>query len=240
MDKKFDGFTLAESDNSTPMGRVSEGREGIKAFTLAEVLITLGVIGVVAAMTLPSVIKHYQQQATVSKIKKFYTTINQAIRQSEAENGSCSTWTRVSYSSNDSQKIFYDTYLSKYIKSTEISLETIPFSKNNTIRTYIIKLPDGSGFGISDNDVHTSRLFYVYFYPNISKLQSTDFTKDRFYFELYNTNCTVKPYTLQWDGTSEQLKNNGSYGCNKTSSIASYCTKLIENNGWQMPKDYPW
>ena len=238
MDKKFDGFTLAESDNSTPMGRVSEGREGIKAFTLAEVLITLGVIGVVAAMTMPSVIKHYQQQATVSKVKKFYTTINQAIRQSEVENGSCSTWTRAG-DGLKSQKVFYDTYLSKYLKSTEFSLETIPDKKNTTTKGYIIKLADGSGFRLDNNDFQ-NRLFYIIFYPNISKLQSTDFTKDRFIFELYNTNCTVKPYTLQWNGSLGQLKTNSKYGCNKTSEMASYCTKLIEYNGWQISKDYPW
>lgn len=208
-------------------------------FTLAEVLVTLGVIGVVAAMTLPSVIKHHQQQATVSKVKKFYTTINQAIRQSEAENGSCSTWTRITNSSINSQKDFYDTYLSNYLKSTEISLETVPNEKNTTTMRYIIKLADGSGFRL-DNNSTQSRLFNIAFYPNISKLQSTDFTKDRFYFELYNTNCTVKPYTFQWDGTSGNLKNDNKYGCNKTSKMATYCTKLIENNGWQMPKDYPW
>lgn len=39
-------------------------------FTLAEVLITLGVIGVVAALTLPSVVANYQKQKTVSFVKK--------------------------------------------------------------------------------------------------------------------------------------------------------------------------
>lgn len=39
------------------------------AFTLAEVLITLGIIGVVAAMTMPSLIQNYQEKATVTKLK---------------------------------------------------------------------------------------------------------------------------------------------------------------------------
>lgn len=42
----------------------------IRAFTLAEVLITLGVIGVVAAMTLPTLIQNYQEQEYVNKLKK--------------------------------------------------------------------------------------------------------------------------------------------------------------------------
>ena len=39
-------------------------------FTLAEVLITLGIIGVVAALTLPSLVTNYQKQVTVNKLKK--------------------------------------------------------------------------------------------------------------------------------------------------------------------------
>jgi prepilin-type N-terminal cleavage/methylation domain-containing protein len=45
-----------------------------KGFTLAEVLITLGIVGVVATITLPSVIKNYQKRQTVTQLKKAYTT----------------------------------------------------------------------------------------------------------------------------------------------------------------------
>lgn len=61
-------------------------------FTLAEVLITLGVIGVVAALTLPSVVANYQKQKTVSFVKKFYNEINNAIKLSVAENGDVDLW----------------------------------------------------------------------------------------------------------------------------------------------------
>ena len=40
------------------------------AFTLSEVLITLGIIGIVAAMTLPALIGNYQKHVTVNKLKK--------------------------------------------------------------------------------------------------------------------------------------------------------------------------
>ena len=49
------------------------------AFTLAEVLITLGIIGVVAAMTLPTVINQYEKKITVVKLKKAYNTLAQNI-----------------------------------------------------------------------------------------------------------------------------------------------------------------
>ena len=62
------------------------------AFTLAEILITLGIIGVVAALTLPSVITNYQKKTTIEQLKKRDSTFSQAIVQSQSENGNASEW----------------------------------------------------------------------------------------------------------------------------------------------------
>jgi len=61
-----------------------------KAFTLAEVLITLGIIGVVAALTLPSLIQKQNDRATVARVKKMYSVISNAVALWQAENG-CET-----------------------------------------------------------------------------------------------------------------------------------------------------
>lgn len=63
-----------------------------KAFTLAEVLITLGVIGVVAALTLPVLVGKYQEHVTVNKVKKWYSMFSQAILLSMSENGYPNEW----------------------------------------------------------------------------------------------------------------------------------------------------
>ncbi len=63
-----------------------------KGFTLAEVLITLAIIGVVAALTIPTVVRNYQKQQTVVKLKKVYSVLNQAFNNSQAENGMYQTW----------------------------------------------------------------------------------------------------------------------------------------------------
>jgi len=57
------------------------------AFTLAEVLITLAIIGVVAAMTIPTLISDYQEKVTVTKMKKMYSTLTQAYSLYRVENG---------------------------------------------------------------------------------------------------------------------------------------------------------
>lgn len=52
--------------------------KNIKAFTLAEVLITLGIIGVVAAITIPALVQNIQDQEFKTAFKKEYTTITEA------------------------------------------------------------------------------------------------------------------------------------------------------------------
>ena len=49
------------------------------AFTLAEVLITLGIIGVVAALTIPTILQNIQQTVLKNQFKKFYSTFWQAV-----------------------------------------------------------------------------------------------------------------------------------------------------------------
>lgn len=58
-----------------------------KGFTLAEVLITLGIIGVVAALTIPTLINSYQKQTYVTQLKKAYTQFNEALKLMSADKG---------------------------------------------------------------------------------------------------------------------------------------------------------
>ena len=57
------------------------------AFTLAEVLITLAIIGVVAAMTMPTLIQNHQKKSLEVATKKFYSIMSQAVRQYMADEG---------------------------------------------------------------------------------------------------------------------------------------------------------
>lgn len=57
------------------------------AFTLAEVLITLGVIGVVAAMTLPALVNKYNEKVMVNKLKRTYSELVNAMDMRRAELG---------------------------------------------------------------------------------------------------------------------------------------------------------
>lgn len=71
--------------------RKTDGRS-LKAFTLAEVLITLGIIGVVAAMTIPTLLNNTNDKETVTRVKKIYSVLSQAYTMAAQESGTPDTW----------------------------------------------------------------------------------------------------------------------------------------------------
>jgi len=114
------GFTLAEVFSVHLKG----GRK--QAFTLAEVLITLGIIGVVAAMTLPTLITKYQRYADKIALKKAYSVLSQAfenIKQDEHE-------AFIMDCPVGRSKCLGD-YFSKYIKFVKTSVGNYDFIKSD-------------------------------------------------------------------------------------------------------------
>lgn len=63
-----------------------------KAFTLAEVLITIGIIGIVAAMTIPNLLAQHRERENVTKLKTVYSTITQAYTRAVTEFGTPDFW----------------------------------------------------------------------------------------------------------------------------------------------------
>jgi len=82
------------------------------AFTLAEVLITLGIIGVVAALTMPSVINDIRDREILANFKKSYSVLSQATQLATRDNPT-SGWTTTSGSLPAAQEIYeyYKPYL---------------------------------------------------------------------------------------------------------------------------------
>ena len=68
-----------------------------KAFTLAEVLITLGVIGIVAALTLPTLIGKYQEKQWVTGFLRIYSLLDNAYRMAQIDNGTYEDWAGVTF-----------------------------------------------------------------------------------------------------------------------------------------------
>ena len=74
-------------ESSLPLEGGGLGRGCNVAFTLAEVLITLAIIGVVVAMTMPTLIQNHQKKSLEVATKKFYSMMSQAVKQYMADEG---------------------------------------------------------------------------------------------------------------------------------------------------------
>ncbi|PWL76175.1 hypothetical protein DBY21_06990 [Candidatus Gastranaerophilales bacterium] len=126
------------------------------AFTMAEVLITLGIIGIIASMTLPALVSKYKHKEYSARIKKFNSMMMQAIMLSEAVNGDSKYWTHKSGAyTNENGVGVYDpvkgpeytyefimTYIEPYIKYHRIEQSVKPdYSGEMMVAIY---LTDGS------------------------------------------------------------------------------------------------
>lgn len=78
------------------------------AFTLAEILVTLGIIGVVSAMTVPTLMQNYQRKSYVTQLHKVYNEMQQAFTQLMADRNA-STLTEAGLKRNVDS--FFKTYL---------------------------------------------------------------------------------------------------------------------------------
>ena len=201
-------------------------------FTLAEVLITIGIIGVVASLTIPPLVQNHKKQITETRLAKFYSTINQAIELAEIQYGQKEDW--ASSSSAD----FWEKYLKpnmKYLKTENNSLGYIVYLADGSLfilnGSEFIFYPEAKNYRDSDSDnTLGSKSFRFAFYPN-NKVTAC----------LYHRNKGVEPYMCNWNGNKNELYTNADFGCSKINNIAggSYCAAVIQRNGWKIPKDYP-
>ncbi len=82
-----------------------------KAFMLAEVLITLSIIGVIASFVIPMVKLKYQEMTTVAKLRQYYNLLNNYFEVASRKYGTPDRWGLISTSENGkiaSRKVFND------------------------------------------------------------------------------------------------------------------------------------
>ncbi len=214
------------------------------AFTLAEVLITLGIIGVVAAMTMPALIGSYRRSVTETKLQKFYSVMNQAIKLAEVDNGELSMW--VPQRGDDSGDFgeWYNTYLDKNIKF---------LSKNYYSHYYHVAFADGSGFAayipstsLPNADSVSAYIFYCTDYKycfmpgsngNFSEEDSYDGVHTFLFGICKNGKFTASAICSGNIYSREELLS----GCSNTDPHSRHmCAALIQHDGWKISKDYPW
>ena len=217
------------------------------AFTLAEVLVTLGIIGVVAAMTLPSLIAHNKTVESVERLKKAYSVLNQAYKMAELHYGEIENWDW-----NLSSKDFFNKYFIPYLNAVKNcednegcwSDDGVIYLLNGNPSEIIksnqyakAEIADGTFIAITNQQEHA----HFYIDTNGSRRPNTH-GKDIFIITLtpkafidYAHKVDHKGLWMFGTGLSEnELKTN----C-KAGKSGIFCPAYLYSNSWIIPKDYP-
>ena len=192
-------------------------------FTLAEVLITLAIIGVVAALSIPAVISNSQQQEFKTGLRKAVSVLNSAITMNMALDGE---------SPYDNANTF--AYLQKHmsvLKSTTklpwdayfLSLSGVKYHSYFNAAFYTT---DGMRFEVDDNS------------PYIDGTQSTS-SRLRLHESKFSAcllSANIESYTAS-DGYRVACGGCGSYGLNHNPNNTTKvpCAILVDVNGDKKP-----
>lgn len=221
-------------------------------FTLAEVLITLGGIGVVAALTLPILIERHQKQVTVTLLKKAYTTLSQAFVSSVADNGNANDWVDTNDKlTEENIKEYFNQYWTPYLKGFKFCTSQKSCGYNERPKAYNGNYPMLDFFGGKRISILTADGMYMLFrsvggasgsgVETFSKMQQifvdinagkgpNMYGKDIFLFFLDLENARIYPYGYNY---TDDYINEYCYG-SSASSFWTTCAARIMRDGWKI------
>lgn len=238
-----------------------------KGFTLAEVLITLGIIGVVAAMTLPALIQKQQKKEFLTQAKVVYNILNNALEASKVTYGTdIDNWEFLETGNNLDKSMFF---AEKYLIP---NLKVIEYCKKSALTTACKHSVNSLDYTGSDFTSFAPQTNYgttlVLNNSAIVNVQAGKINVDKYRIRiLYDVNGIKKPNFMGKDvfiielggGQGGGDKNRFlPYGYSRTNACSYYkngfqtnltCTKdhgraaclaYILCSGWEMPEDYPW
>ena len=235
------------------------------AFTLAEVLITLAIIGIVAALTIPAIIAKYQKRVVVTKLQKDYALFSRMLNQSVADNGFMESWDYVGHYKTD---VFFNKYLKPYLKIDKLCIPTSNecwaddvkslsgisgYLKNTEKMRVSFIMNDGQSvfmWAASGSTLNDNSKPHLQFWIDINgknkgpNMLGKDifgmialFATSRIYLQGMVDVEDLKPQTLD-----ELMDLSDVSNCADTGDIwaGRYCGAVIQLSGWRIPDNYPW
>lgn len=206
-----------------------------KAFTLAETLVVMGIIGVVAALTIPNLSASTGNKENVARVQKAYSTINEAFERTQAEYGNVKRWRWADgWNGNDDTDFFANRLLEslKITKNCGRTANLGCFSSSvkylngdgapgdSTTDMYKTILADGSSLGI----IVASGVISFYVDIDGPKKGPATFGKDIFDFYISNGGISGEKYKLLSD--SSNLMENTSVSSSAWTSAFKYGSGL--------------
>ncbi len=226
-----------------------------RAFTLAEVLVTLGVIGVVAVLTVPNLVSNYQKKVYVAQLQKIYNQVSNAVALALVEDEVESLVDTVLGEEDGSKK-----FLKKYFKiAQDCGNSEISDMSNCISDTYTNISKSEITAGVYDLNVAFN---CVKLNSGATLCLSEEYQKDdevmdehAYWYAVVDINGTKKPNVLGRDYFGFELYTDGVMGaghepehrtmraedyCNtsndnsKTVAYGYACMDKVINAGWKM------
>ena len=234
--------------------------KNLRAFTLAEVLIALGIIGVVSAMTLPTLINKYQKYVIANQIKTAYSLIQSSINTCEAglddpkwrRNLAASKY--YNYTSNDHIDIFNNYIICNLKKVKDYGFVvtgngTIGFpayktySGNVSVPSsttgstyYVVELKNGIILYMRIQSYTNGSSPMPVIYTDVNGRKGPNvFNKDMILFTVDAGRKLIIPGV---NNTRENIAEDCNY--DSTYIYGTICASLIQKDGWVIKDDYKW
>jgi len=175
------------------------------AFTLAEVLLTLAIIGVIAALTIPAVITKVAKDQYVSGLKKAYNTLKSVEREARQEHGPMENWDWSGDTTAQFEKYFLPHF--DVLKNCGATTEEGCFATEhttvtggiwstnfNTTNYYKIVTSDGMAWVFTRTGT-ISPYPQGYFFVDVNGLKGPNkMGRDIFRFEVFPSYLGIKPH----------------------------------------------
>ena len=229
---------------------------------MAEVLITLGILGVVIAMTLPSIIGKYQKIVATTQLKKIYNVFSNAYLMSVEENGESKGWVYPMTPPPDEEPVgwdewqgsmenFYNMYFAPYLNFKESAYKKYKIHNFNGDDTKIEPQQNlGAGYFVRNPDGMCMILWannqFMVFTVDLNCEKSPNIVgKDVFdIFELYwiGKQTMVVPWLSSIQkGTRTRAELIESCKLHSfANGFPGTCFTLFVYDGMEFKKDYPW
>ncbi|MDR1326924.1 MAG: prepilin-type N-terminal cleavage/methylation domain-containing protein [Heliobacteriaceae bacterium] len=217
-------------------------RNDVRGFTLAEVLITLGIIGVVAALTMPALIAEHKKKVFITKSRYMYSLLSQATVSVIAEHGDISGWdfgaTGGVGPTPELTRNFVYKYYAPYINYVKDGI------KNGV---YYMELKNGIHLAWQLDWQSGANATNVYMVPSFDGTVEDLLGPHRDYShkDIVLTIGHGMPLRFfSWVNMNDRagMINESNYGCNKTQPVNRrlHCGALLQYDGWEIKNDYPW
>lgn len=194
-------------------------------FTLAEILLTMTIVGVVAAMTIPTLHYNRVKKEYTAKLKNFYSKMNNAVLDMELDKGS---FRDMNTPAQGSGYNWYMENIDPYMGHQFIKDQQVYYKDGSKLMTFWT----GTCLDV-DYDINGDRgpnrqgydiQRFLFCFSDANRL--VHFGNNQIFFGTYGSGQNAV-------GTTRAQM------ITKCQSDPKWCTKLLQNDQWEFKDDYP-